>query len=119
MSFVYERISTLKGTLSQKEDVKIRISEILKVNVFSRPLLERDCMHRSFLIENISFSRNCDTCTKTKNTKSVTDASIWVMFISKNSDTLEIENSLLNSPIIIPCYGFHFRSTDQGDKPHS
>ena len=35
------------------------------------------------------------------------------MFISKNSDTLEIvEHSLLNSPIIISRCGFHFRSTN-------
>ena len=69
-------------------------------------------MHGSILIENISLSRNCDI--KTTNTKSVTDASIWVMFIFKDSDTLEIENSLLNSPtsIIIHHYGFHFRSTE-------
>ena len=42
------------------------------------------------------------------------------MFISKNSDRLEIaEHSLLNSPIIIPRHRFHFRSTDLTDKPHS
>ena len=39
------------------------------------------------------------------------------MFISKNSNTLEREDSLLNSPIVIPRYGFHIRSTDLGDKP--
>ena len=50
------------------------------------------------------------------NAKSVTDASIWVMFISKNSATLEIaEHSLFNSLIIIRCCGFHFRSTDLAD----
>ena len=38
---------------------------------------------------------------KQQNVKSVTDASIWKKFISKNSNTLEIEHSLLNSPIII------------------
>ena len=54
---------------------------------------------------------------KTTNAKSVTDASIWVMFISKHSDTLEIaEHILLNSFIIIRRYGFHFRSTDLTDK---
>ena len=74
-------------------------------------------MHGSISTENISFSINCDIITTDE--KSVTDASIWVMFISKNSDTLEIEISLLNSPIIIPRYGFHFRSTDISDKPHS
>ena len=42
------------------------------------------------------------------------------MFISKNSDTLEIaEHSLFNSPIIIRRYGFHTRSADLTDKPHS
>ena len=66
-------------------------------------------MHGSISIENISFSRNCDI--KTTNPKSVTDASVWVTSISKNSDTLEIaEPRLLNSPIIIPRYGFHFSS---------
>ena len=34
--------------------------------------------------------------------KGIMDASIFVMFISKNSDTLEIaEHSLFNSPFII------------------
>ena len=72
----------------------------------------------SISIENISFSRNCDI--KTTNAKSVTDHSIWVAFISKNSVTLEIaEHSLFNSPIIIRRFGFHFRSTDLADKPYS
>ena len=63
-------------------------------------------MRRTISIENISFTRNCDI--KITNAKSVTEASIWVMFISKNSDTLEIaENSLFNTPIIIPRCGFH------------
>ena len=44
---------------------------------------------------------------------------IWVMFVHENSATLERENSLLKSAIGIPCYGFHFRSTDLSDKPHS
>ena len=70
-------------------------------------------MHRSISIENISFSRNSDI--KTTNAKSVKDTSIRVTFI----DMLEIaEHSLLNSPIIIPRYGFHFRSTDLAFKPH-
>ena len=48
------------------------------------------------------------------------DASIWVVFISKNSDKLEIaEHSLFNSPIIIRRCVFHFRSTDIADKLHS
>ena len=72
-------------------------------------------MHALISIENISFSRNCDI--KTTNAKSVTDASILVMFISKNSDTLEIaEHSLL---IMSPRYGFHFRSIDLANKPRS
>ena len=81
-----------------------------------RPLLERNYMCGSISIENISFSRNCDI--KTTNAKSITDDSFGVKFISKNSDTLEIvEHILFNSPIIIHCYGFHFRSTDLVDKP--
>ena len=71
-------------------------------------------MHGSISIENISFSRNCDI--KTTNAKSVADASLWVMFISKNSD---IQHSLFNSPIISPRYQFHLRSTDLADQPHS
>ena len=64
------------------------------------------------------FSRNCDI--KITNAKSVADASICVMFISEKSDTLEVaENSLFNSPIIIPCSRFHFRSTDLADKSQS
>ena len=47
------------------------------------------------------------------------DASIWGMFISKNRDTLEIQHSPFNSPIIVPFYGFYFRSTDLADEPHS
>ena len=46
------------------------------------------------------------------------NAFIYVMFFSKNSDMLEIENSLLNSTIIIPRYGFRFRCSDLSDKPH-
>ena len=75
-------------------------------------------MRGSISIEIISFSRNSDI-NKT-NVKSVTDASIWVMFISKNSDMLEIaEHDLFNSPIIISRCGFHSRSTDPADKPYS
>ena len=55
---------------------------------------------------------------KQQNAKSVMYASIWVKIISKNS-TLEIEHSLLNFPIIIPRHGFHFRTTDLADIPHS
>ena len=39
-------------------------------------------------IENILFSRNCDI--NITNAESVTDASIWSMYISKISDALEI-----------------------------
>ena len=43
-------------------------------------------------------------------------ASQKLLFISKNSDTLEIaEHSLFNSLIIIRCCGFYFRSTDLAD----
>ena len=49
--------------------------------------------------------------------RSVTDASVWVIFISKNSDTLQIaEHYLFNSPVIIRRCGFHFRSTNLADK---
>ena len=75
-------------------------------------------MHRSISIANISLSRNL--VIKVTDAKSVMDASLWVMFTSKNSDMLEIaEHSLFNSPIIIRCCGFHFSSTDLADKPHS
>ena len=79
-------------------------------------------MRGSISIENIicllSFSRNCDI--KITNVKSVTDASIWVMFSSKNSYKLEIaEHILFNSSLIIRRCGFYFRSTDLADKPHS
>ena len=81
--------------------------------MFFKTLLERNYIS----LENIFFSGNCDI--KTTNAKSVMDASIWVIFISKNSDTLEIaEDSLFNSPIIICHCGFHFRSTDLADKPY-
>ena len=89
-----------------------------KSQCFSRPLLKRSNIHGSISIENISFSRNRDI--KITIAKSVTDASIWVMFITKNSDTLEIEEHILfNSPIIIRRCGFHFKSTDLADKPNS
>ena len=42
-----------------------------------------------------------------------------VKFIAKSSNRIDIEHSLLNSPIIIPHYGFHFRLTDLADKPDS
>ena len=56
---------------------------------------------------------------KQQNAKSVMDASIWVMFFSKNSHTRTLDqSSLLNSPFIIPSFGFQFRSTDLADEPH-
>ena len=44
---------------------------------------------------------------------------IRVYFISKNSNTLEIEHRLSDSPVIIPRYRFNFRSTyqDLPEKP--
>ena len=84
---------------------------------FQDPYLN-EITSRNHFNKNISFSRNCDI--KTTYAKSITDASIWVMFSSKNSDTLEIaEHSLLNSHIIISLYGYHLRSTDLADKPIS
>ena len=57
---------------------------------------------------------------KTSNSKSVMNASIWVVYISKYSDMLEeVEHSLFNSPFILRRYGFPLRSTDLADKPHS
>ena len=45
---------------------------------------------------------------KQQNAKSVTDASFWVMFIFKNSDKRTLDqSSLIDSPIVIPLYGFH------------
>ena len=75
-------------------------------------------MHRSILIENISFSRYCDI--ETTNAKSITEASTgtWVMFISKYSDILEIEHSH-HSSLPTPHCGFHSMSTDLADKSHS
>ena len=69
-------------------------------------------MRGSISMENISFSRNCDIRPITTNPKSVTDASIWAMFISKNSAMFEIaEYCLFNYSLIIRRYGFHFQST--------
>ena len=98
----------LKGTLSQKRVWKF---VVVKFQCFSRPLLEGNYMHGSISIENISFPRNWDI--KITNANSVTDASVWAMFISANSDTLKIaKHSLFSSPINICRCGFHFRSTD-------
>ena len=93
------------------EDVKIRFSEIIKINVF------QDHMHGSIPIKTYRFQEI--VILKQQNAKSVTDASICGKFISKNSNSLEIlEHCLLNSPVIIPRNGFHFRSTNLADKPH-
>ena len=88
----YVLLWQFKGTLSQKRMYKIVLVKFKKAMFFPRHLLERNDMHGSISIENISFSRNCDI--KQQNTKSVTGASIWVKFISKNSNTLEIMHSL-------------------------
>ena len=71
-------------------------------------------MHRFISIENISFSRNCDI----KTTKCEESHRCFYLgkAYSRNSYTVEIEHSLLNSPIIISCYGLYFRSTDFADK---
>ena len=39
--------------------------------------------------------------------------------VYKNINTLEVEHSLLNSPVTKTRRGFHFRSSDLPDKPHS
>ena len=52
------------------------------------------------------FSRNSDFSKKKKNAKSITDAPIWVKSISKNSNTLRIEHSLLNSLLSFPAMDF-------------
>ena len=74
-------------------------------------------MQGSISIENTSFLRHCDI--RITNGKSVTDASILEMFLSKNSDMLEIAEHGLIISIIFSYYGFHFRSTYLNDKPHS
>ena len=95
-----------------KEDANSRFSEILRVNVFITltwaKLHARIHFDRKHKFQEI-------VILKQWNAKSVTDASILVKFISKNSNTLEIEHSLLNSPITIPRYGLHFRWTDLAD----
>ena len=89
----------------------------------SQGLLERNYKHGSISIEKTYRFQEILTLkhkSKTANGKSVTDASIWVMFISKNSDTLDIaDHSLFNSPIINRRCGFHSRSTDLAEKHHS
>ena len=105
------------GLNQTKPNQKLFLVNILKVNAFSRPLLERNCMHGSILIENMSFSRNCDI--KTTNVKRVMDASIWVMFISKISNTPEIEHDLQSLLLYHSLLWISFQSTDLADKPHS
>ena len=70
-----------------------------------------------FYSKHIVFKENL--ISKQQNAKSFANASIYVKLISKNSNTLEIDHSQLNSIIIIPCDGFHYRSTDPADKLHS
>ena len=43
---------------------------------------------------------------KTRNANSVTGASVWVMYISKNSNMLKIQHSLLNSILTFPAMDF-------------
>ena len=74
-------------------------------------------MHGTISIENIAFSRNCDI--KTSKCEECHGRFYLVKLISNDSNTLRIEHSLLNSPIIIPGYRFHFRPTDLADKAHS
>ena len=71
-------------------------------------------MHGSISIKTYRFQEI--VITKQQNAKSVTDASIWVKFISKSSITLDIEDSLLYSPIIIRRFGFYFTLTDLVNK---
>ena len=49
-------------------------------------------MHGSISIQNKSFSKI--VILKQQNATSVTDASIWITVISRNSNTFEIEHSL-------------------------
>ena len=60
--------------------------------------------------------RYCDI--KTTKCDSVTDPTIWVKFISKDSNMLQLQYSLFNTPIIVSRYGFYFRSTDLANKTH-
>ena len=59
---IYMNVKILM-VLYHRRGCKIHFSEILKVNVFSRPLVEQHYMYISISIENISFSRNCDIIT--------------------------------------------------------
>ena len=68
-------LAFIKGTPSQN------LNEILKVSVFSRSLLEQNYMRTSILIKTYCF-QEIVIIKKQNNAKSVTDASIWVMFIS-------------------------------------
>ena len=65
-------------------------------------------MRKSISIERISFSRNCDI--KTTNEKSVTDASIWVMFISKINNTLEIAEHIVSLTLLLSLAALDFIS---------
>ena len=115
---VYGRILHLMMRIYSitEDNVKICFRKILKVNVFSRPLLVRNYMHGCISIDNISLQEI--VVLNQQDAKSITNASIWLKFISKNMKTPRIEHSLLNSAIMIPCYGFHLRSPDLADKTH-
>ena len=67
--------------------------------MFLKHLLERNIIHGSFLIENISFSRNCDIKTTT-----------CEHFSAKISDTFDIEYSLHNSLVAIFRYPAYVKS---------
>ena len=77
---------------------------------FSRPLFERNYMHGSISIENISFSRNCDI--KITNAKSTTDASTWVIFISTNN-----RNNLSGNRKLPPIVGAKSNMSDYRRSP--
>ena len=56
---------------------------------------------------------------KEQNTKRASRTFLFGQSLFQKIATRLKDHSLLNSPIIIPRYGFHFRSTDLTDKPHS
>ena len=71
-------------------------------------------MRGSISIENM-FSRNCKI--RITNAKSVSDASIWIMIIAKNSDLLEIAEYIVCLTLLLLFAAV--RSTDLIDKPHT
>ena len=100
----------------QRKEWKICFSEISKVNVLSKPLLYRNYTNVSISIETYRFQQI--VISEQQNAKSVADASIWINVTSKIAARLK-KHSLLNSPIIIPFYGFKFMSSDLTNKPPS